>query len=157
MKRHRAAGTAPGFTLVEVTVVLVLLGLLLAVVAPAFVSLAEDEDTAARLQRILTSARATTLANAAHSELVFDPLTARIWIRSLDLRPVLDTSFVLFLPAGTTLVSADPRPRIIFRADGTVWGMPIIVREGSLVTELSHDPLTGEARRIERAGAGRAP
>lgn len=132
-----------GYTLVELIVVMVLMGTLLAVVTPAFTSIAVQPTGATVVLDALKAARATSLSQAAPVDVIIDPTTARIWLRSDRTSPRLDTTYKLALPSSDTLVARSARARFSFRPDGSVWGDEISIRSGSKSTRVDLDVLSG--------------
>lgn len=132
-----------GYTLMELIVVLVLIGVLLTVVTPAFTRINEGQTGTTVVLRALESARATSLSQAAQVDVIIDPASARIWVRSDRTNPRLDTTYTLSLPPSDTLFARSPRVRFSFRADGTVWGDEIGVRSGSKSTRIDVASLDG--------------
>ena len=140
MKRAR-----PGFTLVEVIVVLLLLSLMAAVAAPAFSAVRHRraiDDAASAVTHALERARSQALARGAEMKLVIDPAHARVWQE----RP--DTTFVLSLPDECTMSAEAPRARISFRADGTAAGDVLTVTCGADAMAISADALNGAVRTL---------
>ena len=140
MKRCRA-----GFTLVEVTVVLLLLSLMAAVAAPAFSALRHRraiDDAASAVTRVLERTRSRALAHGVVMTLVIDPATMRVWQE----RP--DTTFVLSLPDECTMSAESLRARITFRADGTAAGETLTVKCGADAVAISADALNGAVRAL---------
>jgi len=135
--------TRPGFTLVEVIVVLLLLSLMAAVAAPAFSAVMHRraiDDATSTVTRVLARARAQALARGAGMTLVIDPARARVWQQ----RP--DTTFVLQLPGECAMSAEAPRVKIAFRADGTAAGDMLTVTCGAEAVAISTDALNGAVR-----------
>lgn len=145
-----------GFTLVELIVVLVLLGLVLGVAAPAFTMRSGGEgDGADAVVRVLERARMTALKQSTEVGVTIDPLRGRVWIRADAALPRLDTTFVLALPGSATIAATRPRARHTFRADGSGWGDTLVVTEGIGSTRIMVEGLTGAVRRVTATGTPR--
>jgi prepilin-type N-terminal cleavage/methylation domain-containing protein len=152
MRPRRRRAARHGFTLVEIVVVLVVIGLVLGVATPAFVQLAATEpDGATTVRQLLDGARRTALEDGSSVEVVIDPASNRVWLRADGATPSLDSTFVLRLPPGTTLAATRLRTRYHFRPDGSGWGDTLVVRDGVASVRLLVEPLAG-AVRLERAG-----
>ena len=82
--RHRTVSEARGFTLIELVVVLLILGLTLAAVAPAFAARRDKSLDAAvdAIAMLLRTARNTALETAVPTAVTIDPATARVWVRA---------------------------------------------------------------------------
>jgi len=148
MSRRSRARARRGLTLVELIVVLVLLGIVLGVAAPA-VTLGRvgEGDGADTIVRMLESSRLTALKQSAQVDVTIDPRTGRVWIRAEAASPRLDTTFTVALPNGATLAAPRPRAQYTFRADGSGWGDTLVVTEGLHSTHVVVEGLTGLARR----------
>ena len=118
--RHRTVSEARGFTLIELVVVLLILGLTLAAVAPAFAARRDQSlDRAVdAIAMLLRTARNTALETAVPTAVTFDPASARVWVRADAIKNPLDTSFTIAVPAGTEYSAASPRVRFIFDPRG---------------------------------------
>jgi prepilin-type N-terminal cleavage/methylation domain-containing protein len=130
-----------GFTLVEVVVVLVLLGVMAAVAAPAFLNEARGNDLrdgAAVVQRILDRARVTARVSGHRVTVTLDATNSRYWIDD----PALTGAIAL--PAGATLWSERPRARVTFQPAGPASADPIAVQAHGVSAALRVDRFTGE-------------
>jgi prepilin-type N-terminal cleavage/methylation domain-containing protein len=131
-----------GFTLAELVVVLVLLGIMLAVVTPALLTSGTERDAATMLAGTLESARTTAIRTASPVDVVVDPTAARIWISTLGGAARVDTSFTLE-SAGASYAAITRRARFHFRADGTGWGDTLIVTSGGRAASVFVHSLAG--------------
>lgn len=156
MSRRGGRRARQGFTLVELIVVLVLLGVVLGVAAPAFMMRSAGEgDGADAVVRVLESSRLTALKQSTEVGVTIDPLSRRVWIRADAALPPLDTTFVLTLPGSATIAATRSRTRHTFRADGSRWGDTLVVTEGIASTRILVEGLTGAVRRETATGAPR--
>jgi type II secretory pathway pseudopilin PulG len=110
------------FTLVETVVVLGLLGLILAVVAPAVVWTPNVGGAAQPVLRLLADAQRSAVQEARLVEVTIDPASRRVWLRHDALTAVSETTFVLSLPDSLKLTARIARVRFRFRPDGTAFG-----------------------------------
>ena len=118
--RHRSVSEARGFTLIELVVVLLILGLTLAAVAPAFAARRDQatDRAADAIAMLLKTARNTALETAVPTTVTIDPASARVWVRADAIKNPLDTSFTIAVPVGTEYSAASPRVRFIFDPRG---------------------------------------
>jgi len=118
--RHRRVNEVRGFTLIELVVVLLILGLTLAAVAPAFAARRDHSlDTAVdAIAMLLRTARNTALETAVPTAVTIDPASARVWVRADAVKNPLDTSFAIAVPAGTDYSAASARVRFVFDPRG---------------------------------------
>ena len=138
---------APGFTLVEILVVLAILGITAAAVVPALARATEEDDVtrATRdVERILVAGRTAALERAAHVDVTFIPALGKYWTRTRD-GNTLDSGTVAL--AGTSrLQSFVDRPRFQFGPAGTVDGDSLVVLGSAGARALVIDRWTGAIR-----------
>jgi prepilin-type N-terminal cleavage/methylation domain-containing protein len=135
-----------GFTLAELIVVLVILGLMLGVAGPAFLAASSSEDDgAAVVVGILRAAQRHAIEQGAQTEVDIELRTGRVWVRSDG--PGIDTTFVLALPDGSSLGAERPRAHFWFRPDGVSGGEPVGVVTAAIRDEISVEPFTGAISR----------
>lgn len=144
-----------GFTLIEIVVVLLILGVIAAVSVPAVNSLEESQSSSERaaleIAKLLRSTRRTALNHAVAISVVLDPVLRTYRIETehsetLSDTPAIDHEGDLDLPAGTRFVG-DPAPRR-FRFDRLGSGRgPVIHLESEDGTRASVGvtPWTGES------------
>jgi prepilin-type N-terminal cleavage/methylation domain-containing protein len=136
-----------GFTLIEVVVVLLILGVVFAVAAPALTRVATIPvgGSAAPLVRLLASARRTATERGERVRVILDPPGERYWmeIDSAGAYRMLSTDTLRLLP-GTRLASPLPRPCFVFTPGGEGEGDPLSV-EGLRPLSVTVDRWTGEA------------
>ncbi len=130
-----------GVTLIELVVVIALMSIIAGVTVPALSSLDRREPTAVDIvSTLLRETRATAIEQGRSVVLTIDPATARYWL------DVPDTTGVLALPGGATLMAPTPRVHVRFAATGEVDAEPFFVREHDLATPVVFDRWSGEAR-----------
>jgi prepilin-type N-terminal cleavage/methylation domain-containing protein len=135
-----------GFTLAELIVVLVILGLMLGVAGPAFLATSFDEDDgAAVVAGVLRAAQRHAIEQGARTEVYIELHTGRVWVRSDGAG--FDTTFVLALPDGSSLGAERPRAHFWFRPDGVAGGEPVGVVTAEIRDDVSVEPFTGAIRR----------
>ena len=148
---QRPTVSPTGFTLIEVLIVLAILGITAAAVAPAMVrGLSEDDVTrvARRLEMVLGSARTAALEGAATVEFALVLETGRY--RVLDRDGVELDSGAIELDAGLRLHSPNPRPVFRFDRLGTGFGDEILVLSPAGARALVVDQWTGAIRVARR-------
>jgi len=139
-----------GFTLIEVVVVLVLLGVVAGVTVPAFRSAASGgprAEVTGDVLRLLEVARSAALDRATVTRLMLDPRTGnyRIETDSMGHRVSLREGR-LTLPAGVTLEGGPGWAAARFTATGTAVADSIVVRGSGGVTHIGVDTWTGLPR-----------
>jgi prepilin-type N-terminal cleavage/methylation domain-containing protein len=144
-----ASGRRPGFTLWELTMVLLVMAIAATLAAPAFARFGTDQPSGAadKLIGLLRDARKASIDFNATVTLRMDPKT---------LRYQLDTSGVsgsgrlaegtLDLGLAATLVTDEPRLRYVFRPSGVAFADTVIVRGGNVPLVVRVDPWSGVAR-----------
>lgn len=139
-----------GFTLVEVLVVLVILGIGAAVVVPALPRIAEEDPLARSAEEVtllLRRARRTALERGAPVALTVDTQASRYWVEiyeKMEWRPLVEDQVVL--SPGVSLTAETGRARLVFRPDGSAQGDPLGVRDGGRGTRIAVDLWLGDAR-----------
>ena len=118
--RHRGINEVRGFTLIELVVVLLILGLTLAAVAPGFAARRDQSSDAAvdAIAMLLRTARNTALETAVPTAVTIDPASARVWVRADEIKNPLDTSFTIDMPACAEYSATSPRARFTFDPRG---------------------------------------
>jgi prepilin-type N-terminal cleavage/methylation domain-containing protein len=144
-----ARGGRAGFTLWELTMVLLVMAIAASLAAPAFARFGTDQPTGAadKLIGLLHDARKAAIDLNATVTLRMDPKT---------LKYQLDTSGtngagrlaegVLDLGLTQTLVSDQPRLQYVFRPSGAAFADTVIVRGGDVPLVVRVDPWSGVAR-----------
>jgi prepilin-type N-terminal cleavage/methylation domain-containing protein len=144
-----ANGRRPGFTLWELTMVLLVMAIAATLAAPAFARFGTDQPTGAadKLIGLLRDARKASINFNSTVTLRMDPKT---------LRYQLDTSGItgsgrlaegtLDLGLAATLVTDEPRLRYVFRPSGVAFADTVIVRGGNVPLVVRVDPWSGVAR-----------
>jgi type II secretion system protein H len=157
--RHPASG---GFTLIEVVVVLVIMGITMAAVVPAFAnhsmtSAKESGETA--ITHLLATCRATAIEKGSSVRLILDPAHARYWVwerKSASVNAfsidVLVRDDTIPLPSGTTLLPNPrrPTPRAYFQfaLDGSARGDTIAVQRNGQTTTFAINTWTGDVMTV---------
>jgi type II secretion system protein H len=144
VKRHASRG----FTLIELIVVLVIMGVVLSAATPAFTVRAgpASDEAVEQIVSVLRSARRTALQTARATTVTIDPVAARIWVRTAGASVMLDTTFVLSLPADAQLTSNTPRVTFTFDARGLASGEELTVTSTRGRSAVTVDPANGDAR-----------
>jgi prepilin-type N-terminal cleavage/methylation domain-containing protein len=144
-----ARGGRSGFTLWELTMVLLVMAIAASLAAPAFARFGTDQPAGAadRLIGLLRDAHKASIDFNATVTLRMDPKT---------LKYQLDTSGVsgsgrlaegtLDLGLTQTLVTDEPRLRYVFRPSGVAFADTVIVRGGNVPLVVRVDPWSGVAR-----------
>lgn len=142
-----------GFTLWELTMVLLVMAVAATLAAPAFARLADDtpRQPADQVIGLLHDARKVAIDDHAVVTLRLDPKT-------LDYQ--LDTSTAwgagpmaagtLDLGLGATLVTDQPRLQYVFQSTGAAFADTVVVRTGAVPIVVRVDPWSGVARADSR-------
>ena len=143
--RSTAPGrSSTGFTLAEIVVVLVILGVAAGAVVPALLEKSGPEDpavqTAEHLATLLRSARHRAVSGGEATVLVLDAGNGRYWLEGDSVQ-----SGVVTRGPGVTLSATASRVRFEFSSTGVAWGEPVIVSGAGRVATVRLDPWTGEA------------
>lgn len=139
-----------GFTLVEVLVVLVILGIAAAVVVPALPRIVEEDPLARSAEDVtllLRRARRTALERGAPVALTVDAESDRYWVEIYDQgewRPLVADEVVL--SPSVSLTAEAGQARFVFRPNGSAQSDPLGVRDGGRGTAIAVDPWLGDAR-----------
>jgi prepilin-type N-terminal cleavage/methylation domain-containing protein len=147
-----------GFTLMELIVVLVILGVVVGVAGPAFIVRGEpmDGDASAPVVRVLERARRTAIESARVTTVIIDPRTARAWVRTEGReRNGVDTTFTIALRQDAELSAVPPRAQITFDPRGGGSGDALTVVSPSRRAVVTVDRASGDVRVTSlAAGAG---
>jgi prepilin-type N-terminal cleavage/methylation domain-containing protein len=151
--RVRRPSRRPGFTLWELTMVLLVMTIAASLAAPAFVSFGSEQPVGAadKMVGLLHDSRKVAIDHNATATLRLDPKT---------LRYRLDTSGVngfgtftegkLELGLTQTLVTDQPRLQFIFRPTGAAFADTVVVRGGDVPWVVRVDAWSGVARADSR-------
>lgn len=147
-----SAGLPPqgafGFTLVEVTISLVILAITAAVAVPALRQLTELSPvsrTGEDVARILRGARRTALERGIDVRVTLNPATAA-YTASADSAgtPIELATGTIAVPPEVTLTGAGPRARWIFHRLGSTEGDSLFVRDDATIAIIAADRWTGD-------------
>jgi prepilin-type N-terminal cleavage/methylation domain-containing protein len=152
-----------GFTLVEVFVVLIILGAMAAVAAPAFRAPPDDDDltyATKYIEALLQVARDSAVRSSSPVTLVIDSTTARAWlvgtfqqgverderavIHASDLVAGLELGTPLDLPPGVRIQLSKQRARFTFGPGGAAFADSIELRSVLGNRLITIDPWTGD-------------
>jgi type II secretion system protein H len=141
MRRAPPAPPARGFTLIEIVVVLVILGVVAAVSVPAFRDTTPPNalrDGAAGVVHVLERARLTAVMSGHRVAVTVDPVAARYWIDSPEVSGTFE------LPGGVTLWSDRARAHVSFDASGTASADLLALQANGRTAPILVDRFTGE-------------
>jgi len=140
----------PGFTLVEVVTVLVILGLGLAVAAPAFRAVMPRDEVSqltGDVAGVLRSAARIARTRAEPVTVIMDSLGARYWVRFGEADSM--TSGEFSLPPHLRIELPEARTVISFDATGRSTTSEIVIRGMSRTERITVDAWSGDVA-IER-------
>jgi prepilin-type N-terminal cleavage/methylation domain-containing protein len=144
-----ARGNRRGFTLWELTMVLLVMAIAATLAAPAFVRFGAEQPSQAadRVLALLRDARRASLEYNASVSLRIDPKTLKYQVDTTTTggSGVLAAG-VLELGMTETLETDRPRLQYLFRPTGAAFADSVIVRGGDVPYVVRVDPWTGVAR-----------
>jgi prepilin-type N-terminal cleavage/methylation domain-containing protein len=144
-----ARGGRRGFTLWELTMVLLIMAIAASLAAPAFARFGTDQPTgpADKMIGLLRDARKASIDFNATVTLRMDPKTLKYQIDTSGVRGsgrLAEGTLDMGLMA--TLESTEPRLRYVFRPSGVAFADTVIVRGGEIPLIVRVDPWSGVAR-----------
>lgn len=137
-----------GFTLIELTVTLVIVGLAMAVVVPAILPERDRSELDAAVERVtsvLELARDSAVSGATPVSLVIDPGAALFWL-SASANPDVAagaTAEPLGLPSGIRLQVDADRAVFLFQPRGSVFPDSLLLMGATQSRLVTMDALTG--------------
>jgi type II secretion system protein H len=139
-----------GFSLIEIVVVLLILGLVAAVTVPAFLSRAEPDAIARAAQdvtSVLERARRTAVERGVNTAVRLDPKSLRYDVSadSGTARQSLAQG-TMAMPPGTETIAERDRLAFVFTPDGRATSDALSLRLGTSVVRILVDPWRGDVR-----------
>lgn len=140
-----------GFTLIELVVVILLLGIVAGVSVPALARRGEDDALAAAagdVVGLLGRARRTALERGRSVTLALDPASGRYQVRLTGESGDVVAEGTLALAGGVQLEAGHTGAawvHVVFSPLGAAEGGPVIVRRGGRAAVVALDRWTGEA------------
>ena len=148
-----AVGRSNGFTLVEVVVVLTILAIMGAAVAPMLPRVGPEEpvdEAAERVATLLRRAQRTAFERSTPVTVIIDPEGHRYWVSVRRDGQPKDVERGELGSAVVVLSGDAPRVRCRFSPDGSASGGRLTVRAAGRARVVRVDPWTGDARVRER-------
>jgi prepilin-type N-terminal cleavage/methylation domain-containing protein len=145
----RARGTRAGFTLWELTMVLLVMAIAATLAAPAYARLGSEQPTQAadQLIGILRDARKASLKYDATVFLRIDPITMKYQVDTTTAAGSgMLAQGVLDLGITQKLETDLPRLQFVFRSTGAAFADTVVVRGGDVPLIVRVDPWSGVAR-----------
>lgn len=145
----RTRGVRRGFTLWELTMVLLVMAIAATLAAPAFARFGADQPAggADALLALLRDARRTAVTYDADVTLRLDPKTLDYAVDTAGASGSgAFATGILDLGAAQVLVTDQPRLQYVFRASGATFADTVVVRGGPVPLVVRVDPWSGVAR-----------
>jgi prepilin-type N-terminal cleavage/methylation domain-containing protein len=160
----------PGFTLIEIVVVLLIVAVATAFALPNFLAPRDDDDLTAAARRIDTLfrlARDSAARSGVAMAVAIDSASGAVWLlpeRVEEIEPEpfstrrptppagttrrssgFDAGESLELPATVKLELGTARARFLFTPSGAAWGDTLVLRTTMRAMTITLDPWTGDA------------
>ena len=143
-----------GFTLIEMVLVLLIIGIIFAMVVPSLGSLGHDPEEGMAWKELVTlmrSSRVLALEKGVTVKMVLDPETGNYRVDSTGARGAgIVEEGQLTVGLNMTMVADSARAKFSFRPDGSAFSDSLIMRASGYATKISVDPFTGEVKIEDR-------
>jgi general secretion pathway protein H len=143
-----------GFTLLEMVLVLLIMGIVFAMVIPSMSSMGSDPEEGQswkELADLLRSSRVLALENGVTVKLMLDPQSGAYRVDSTGARGAgIVREGQIEVGLNMSIYADSARARFSFRPDGSAFSDSLIMRASGYATKISVDPFTGEVKIEDR-------